>query len=564
MIVEVEPRTGEPPPFRFAGREVDRVQNEASLATSTESLRLGVGEAGLESARFRLFDAIGVFLGRAGAPRPPRASARRPSGCRPTSPLPLRFLARANFRRCLTGSGTCPVRATPSLPTINRHGTSRGVPVDDSETERIATSGDLLLEHGSIRLGNSRRAVRVVLRGPQHEGQRLSTRLFAVTSHGTLDADWSARRESVRSVAKSLEAALEGALQGIDQLPRMFALVLLHARLAGVSNAAILQRVGNAAAVAGGTATWRDVSYCESFGRVGGRSAEEDVAYRLHYLGDDALPLGEAGRQVLINGPGRSGTRWLLEAVARLSAHAGATWLLPGPVWRDVPATLKHRNEWNESVAACNLYFAPGDATAVRDAIGRWPMVRTLRLACPRDMTLVAKSESARSLPSWLHTFPAAKVVFIERDPRNIVLSRRQFFRDEKKGPMQTLNELAHLAVEILNNRRRAKRRGNLVVRYEDMIVDLRRQIRRLSDFLGLQSSEAVLDSVVPELTFDAMAGRTFGELRNGDYFRGGSDWTRELTRVQRAALAAFDPVAVALGYPPATISMRGRAPQAR
>ena len=219
------------------------------------------------------------------------------------------------------------------------------------------------------------------------------------------------------------------------------------------------------------------------------------------------------------------------------------------------PAAVRCR--WIDQIADCNLYFSPEDAPAVLAALAGIPPLRTVALVCPPSTLLVTKVVGSPAPRSWAATYPCARFVSIQRDPRNVALSRR-FHHTGSMVPrlIDIWRGVALYSVDALLQRARARGGRRFMVRYEDMLSDLPGQLARLAHWLGLHPDPAGLELVARDLTFEAMSGRPCGEIQNGQYFRGGSDWTHEFTLLELALAAGFDPLVERLGYPPARQSL--------
>jgi hypothetical protein len=143
--------------------------------------------------------------------------------------------------------------------------------------------------------------------------------------------------------------------------------------------------------------------------------------------------------------------------------------------------------------------------------------------------------------------------VLVQRDPRNVFLSWRHFRRRRRAGAPALAVFLAVFLAQAFARRALGVLGDDpLVLRYEAMRGDLEGQLRRLADWLGVVAPAAALGPMARDLTFEGMAGRRYGDLRDGDYFRGGSDWTTELSATERVVASLFDPLVGLLGYPPA------------
>ena len=407
-----------------------------------------------------------------------------------------------------------------------------------------------LLEHGTLRLG-TRTCGAFVERRVAGRRYACETRTFGTQPMGK---EGPARDECVRlahAAAEALEAAASRVRPGFDHAPALFALRLLRSLLAGTPPERLEDELRAAWSSCTADAGWDDVAYRWGLGPPAGGTAGGPLARRLDDLAAGAHPAQAQMPHVLVTGPGRCGTRWLLEAAAKLSAAARPTLALVELLPADALADRGDRVEWNRRVAACNAWFPASSSAPVLAVVAALPVARTVPFLCPPGEILVAKCSPRTDLRGWRRVFPRTRIVYVERDPRDILLSRRSFFPHRGPWALRWPLELGGVLSTIAVNRLRAAHDGDVVIRYEDMLADLPGQLGRLSGFLGLDVAPAVRQTIAAELTFESMAGRRRGELREGEYFRGGSDWTRELTRGERLAMAIFDPALRALGYPP-------------
>jgi Tfp pilus assembly protein PilF len=179
-----------------------------------------------------------------------------------------------------------------------------------------------------------------------------------------------------------------------------------------------------------------------------------------------------------LGGHPRSGTT-LLEQI--LDAHPGVAALDEPPAFLEVLQPEFHKSS-ELSSARVNvlrrIYIQ-----ALRDELG----------ADPAEKLLIDKNPSPTArLPLWLRVFPELRVIIALRDPRDVVISC--YFQNI---PLNSAN------VNFLSLERLAKHYADLMgiwlavrewpgfnwieTRYEDIVADLPREGRRVTQFLGLQ-----------------------------------------------------------------------------
>ena len=100
---------------------------------------------------------------------------------------------------------------------------------------------------------------------------------------------------------------------------------------------------------------------------------------------------------------------------------------------------------------------------------------------------LVVKNPSVRNLGRFFSLFPTARLVVLLRDGRSVVQSGMASFGWDLAFGAQRWAEAAEEIVEFKRNSDEPSR--FLIVRYEDLLTDLRPQMERLLDFCRLDRS---------------------------------------------------------------------------
>jgi len=94
-------------------------------------------------------------------------------------------------------------------------------------------------------------------------------------------------------------------------------------------------------------------------------------------------------------------------------------------------------------------------------------------------------------LPAFLRAFPDLRVLIALRDPRDVIISL--YFQDHTNTNLLTLEQLAYYYSLVMDAWLAVREWEGLAwmeTRYEDVVVDLEREGRRVTDFLGLQWHE--------------------------------------------------------------------------
>jgi tetratricopeptide (TPR) repeat protein len=203
---------------------------------------------------------------------------------------------------------------------------------------------------------------------------------------------------------------------------------------------------------------------------------------------DEAAQISPAAGHVFVLGFPRSGTTFLGQV---LDAHPQVTTM-------DEVETLGEagRSYLVDEAGLARLAAAP-DAELEGYRAAYWRRVRALGVE-PEGRVVVDKLPmNTLGLPLIARLFPQAKVVFVRRDPRDVILScfRRQFTPSGMSFEFLSLEGAARYydAVMALAEAYRAALPLDLaVLRYEDLVADFPAEAARLLDFLGLPQDPAV------------------------------------------------------------------------
>ncbi|XP_059521070.1 sulfotransferase 2A1-like [Myotis daubentonii] len=216
-----------------------------------------------------------------------------------------------------------------------------------------------------------------------------------------------------------------------------------------------------------------------------------------------------------------------------------------------------------------NLIHTRGDPSWVQSVVSweRSPWIET-----PEGLELIKKQKDPRSYASHLpvHLFPKslftskAKVIYIMRNPRDVIISGYHFHKTLKitknpnsfeeyfewflRGNVPYGSWFDHIGGWL---QMRGKQ-NFLLISYEELHQDLRASVEKVSQFLGMKLSSEELDSVLKNVTFQAMKDNKMSNFsllsdiymdhRKACFLRKGiaGDWKNQLTVAQSEA---FDKV---------------------
>ncbi|XP_048225368.1 sulfotransferase 2A1-like [Perognathus longimembris pacificus] len=205
----------------------------------------------------------------------------------------------------------------------------------------------------------------------------------------------------------------------------------------------------------------------------------------------------------------KSGTNWMIEILCLILSKGDPEWIRSVPIWE--------RSPWIEN---------------------------ELRFKRIRDM-----KEGPRLLSSHLpiQLFPKsfftskAKVIYILRNPKDVLVSAYYFYRQSKiiknaeslqqyyewfiQGNVSRGSWFAH----VLGWMSMRERENVLVLSYEALKKDTRNTVKRICQFLGKKLEPQELDLVLENSSFQAMKENRMSNysLANRNYFRAGIEITR-------------------------------------
>lgn len=200
-------------------------------------------------------------------------------------------------------------------------------------------------------------------------------------------------------------------------------------------------------------------------------------------------PAGES--PVFVVGFPRSGTT-LIDQI--LDAHPALQVLDEKPVLDSVVEVLADRTE-GYPLALQNL--APGDLEALRSRY--WSSVSRYLQRRPGTRLVDKNPFNFCRVQLIMALFPQAKLIFVTRHPCDVVLScfMQNFgFSDATRG-FWTIGDSAEIynrAISIWLAQRARLKPDCLDLWYEDVVMDLPLQLRRMAAFLGIEVDPAMLD----------------------------------------------------------------------
>jgi hypothetical protein len=219
---------------------------------------------------------------------------------------------------------------------------------------------------------------------------------------------------------------------------------------------------------------------------------------------------------VIIAGLHRTGTTWLFSIVNAIFTEGGV-----------IPFEVKESG---------HNFLSPSERS-----IGKsFSLLHQLQLYGGPEHRLIGKAPHDDDVDSYfseLDEFLNARVINIVRDPRNVYLSGKAYFNN-----YDTSNSLVSSISSYLTRqqhyRKLCQEKGALELRYETLLSHPHAEIARLATFLQVSLSSDQVNTVFELTTFEKQAGgRPYGKLKNGDMYRGGSDWRKELNPAQKTEI---------------------------
>ncbi len=257
-----------------------------------------------------------------------------------------------------------------------------------------------------------------------------------------------------------------------------------------------------------------------------------------------------------VGGAPRSGTTWLQYL---LDSHPEVSCRGEGLFGKNLAAPLeKMMAERSQALAAKNSnvfrelngYPLPA-AEDVEFLFGTAVLLALQRQSAGKAYRAVGEKtpENVFLFARLKRLFPAAKLIAIARDPRDVLTSAWHFFHKPTPGEDENAAKIAFIgsALPSLNNGARtmlALRQefpaDCLLVTYERMHMAPAPVAAQLFAFLGVAADEDVVAACVARTSFGAMSGgRAPGAVQNGSFFRAGviGDWRSTFTPEMNALM---------------------------
>jgi sulfotransferase family protein len=148
--------------------------------------------------------------------------------------------------------------------------------------------------------------------------------------------------------------------------------------------------------------------------------------------------------------------------------------------------------------------------------------------------------------------FPAAKLIAIHRDGRDVVVSDRFFTADYGGRQFSFEKGVRDWRVDMESQLRSLDRGDLFTCSYEELLEDGRRVVAELLAFLGLPAGEEIVGDLLERSSFRFYTGRQPGEEDRRRFYRKGvaGDWKNHFSEEQKAAFKQLaGDTLIALGY---------------
>jgi hypothetical protein len=269
-----------------------------------------------------------------------------------------------------------------------------------------------------------------------------------------------------------------------------------------------------------------------------------------------------ASAPIFIVGVPRSGTtllRVLLDSHSQILALPETPWLLG--TYGDDASLRGLLNGLSEGRYGIVRNVAGMEREDVRQA-GLNFLEKLFRpMLARRGKSVVAFKTPAdiRHLDFVTEFLPDARYIHITRDGRDVAMSqlakKGRFFHDLREYRRLSYANVFRRWVEWEQKVRATLYRGGLKVvhlRYEDLIADPERELRRIMDFLGLPFEHAMLDYAAQDHDYPAWeAGSTDVAGHGGISAQSVAKWRGAKMSIEMLhTLLRYDPFLVELGYP--------------
>lgn len=147
-----------------------------------------------------------------------------------------------------------------------------------------------------------------------------------------------------------------------------------------------------------------------------------------------------------------------------------------------------------------------------------------------------------RYLGMILHGIPGARIIHLERDPRDVALSMwRKVFKAEG---MRYTNNLEHMAIEanyyrrFMNHWKEEFPGQFMTLTYDDLVADIEASSRAMAEFCGLDWCEEMM---APQKSKAAVRTASVTQVREGVHKRSVGGW-RRMEDAMKPFIEALDP----------------------
>ncbi|MGZ8370755.1 MAG: tetratricopeptide repeat-containing sulfotransferase family protein [Caulobacteraceae bacterium] len=241
-------------------------------------------------------------------------------------------------------------------------------------------------------------------------------------------------------------------------------------------------------------------------------------------------------------------------------ARSGTT--LTGQMLASNPA-VQEIDEQDTLSAAFIAFGAPADradaileaseANVVAARAAYWNTINRVLPGAAGAVLIDKLAMNALRLPLIARLFPDAKILFMRRDPRDVVLScfRRSFTIGPVNQEFLGLESTARLYASVMSLLERCRGVFGDRLReqsYEALIAEPEKEMRAICDFIGVEWDAAMLDPR-QRVTTDKVATRSASQVARGVYGGGAGQWRAYAAQLE-PVMPTLTPWVEKFGYP--------------